>query len=300
MTPLTPKSLLSLPSLPAPSSLPACSSSLPMAMYVLGSPPPVGCKGLWGKVGASWSKLGSWSELERTGSEPSEWNVILGFRVPTTIGLGKLPAGSPCSELAPLAPRASLGPWSKLGASRSEPNVILGPWVTGTFLEPQEAPSLLPLLPACSSCSQLTPLAPRESLCPWSLWGSRGYGQGGSKLKLAPLPPSSLPSLQLTPSSVQPPSLLPALSSLPACSSSLPPSLQPSQLAPAHSQLSPASQLTPACSSSLPLLQLTPSLLPALSSLPAHSSSLPTPSLLHLAPNSQLAPARTQLAPSSL
>ena len=48
-----------------PSSLPACSSSLPMAMYVLGSPPPVGCKGLWGKVGASWSELGS--ELEQAG-----------------------------------------------------------------------------------------------------------------------------------------------------------------------------------------------------------------------------------------
>ena len=34
-------------------------SLLPMAMYVLGSPPPVGCKGLWGKVEANWSKLGS-------------------------------------------------------------------------------------------------------------------------------------------------------------------------------------------------------------------------------------------------
>ena len=65
------------------------------------------------KLGASWS-------------EGSETNVILGFRVPTTIGLRK--PGSPCSQLAPLAPRASLGPWS--------------------------------------------------------LWGARGYGQGGSKLKL--------------------------------------------------------------------------------------------------------------------
>ena len=167
----------------------------------------------WG-AGASWSKLGN--KLGVTWSNPSEWNIILGFRVPSTIGLRKLSAGSPCSQVASLAPRASLDPWSKLGASRSEQNVILGPWVTGTFLEPQEAPSLLPLLPACSSHSQLSPLAPRESLCPWSLWGSRGYGQGGSKLKLAPLPPSSLPSLQLTPS------LLPALSSLPACSSLLP------------------------------------------------------------------------------
>ena len=57
---LTP-SLLQL----TPSSLPARSSLLPMAMYVLGSPPPVGCKGLWGKVGVSWSKL--WSKLKQAG-----------------------------------------------------------------------------------------------------------------------------------------------------------------------------------------------------------------------------------------
>ena len=57
------------------------------------------------RAGANWGgELGvSWSEL-------SERNVILGFRVPTTIGLRKLEAGSPCSQLAPLAPRASLGP----------------------------------------------------------------------------------------------------------------------------------------------------------------------------------------------
>ena len=85
LAPLTPRSLPLLPPcsslLPARSSLlPAHSSLLrarsnllPMAMYVLGSPPPSGCKGLWGKVGASWSK-------------PSEWNVILGFRAPTTSG----------------------------------------------------------------------------------------------------------------------------------------------------------------------------------------------------------------------
>ena len=252
----------------------------------------------------SWSELGS--ELGVSWSEPSERNVILGFRVPTTIGLRKLPAGSPCSQLAPLALRASLGPWSKLGVSRSEPNIILGPWVTETFLEPQEVPSLLPLLPACSSYSQLTPLAPRESLCPWSLWGSRGYGQGGSKLKLAPLPPSSLPSLQLTPS------LLPALSSLPACSqlspaSQLAPacssSLPPLSSLPACSSLLPALSSLPAYSSLLPLLKLTPSLLPALSSLPAHSSLLPTPSLLQLAPARSQLPARSsslQLTPSSL
>ena len=98
---------ISLPSLQL--QLPACSISLQMAIYVLGSPPPVGCKGLWGKMGASWSELGSelerteeraganwgvsWSELgselERTRvswSELSERNVILGFRAPTTIG----------------------------------------------------------------------------------------------------------------------------------------------------------------------------------------------------------------------
>ena len=98
LAPLTPRSLPLLPPCssllqahsqlaPAPSLLPACSSLLPahsnllpMAMYVLGSPPPVGCKGLWGKVGASWSELGaSWSKL-------SERNVILGFRAPTTSG----------------------------------------------------------------------------------------------------------------------------------------------------------------------------------------------------------------------
>ena len=112
---LTPSLLQLAPA--CPSSLPACfsllpahSSSLPMAMYVLGSPPPVGWKGLWGKVGASWSELGSelewtreqageqageWageqarSELEWAGvswSEPSEWNIIRGFRAPTTSG----------------------------------------------------------------------------------------------------------------------------------------------------------------------------------------------------------------------
>ena len=107
---------------PCSSSLPACSSSLPACssllpahssslparsqwpMYVWGSPPLLGCKGLEGKVGASWSKLGSklewaeasWSELERAGTSWSEleWagsklsvlNVILGFRIPTTFG----------------------------------------------------------------------------------------------------------------------------------------------------------------------------------------------------------------------
>ena len=77
---------ISLPSLQL--QLPACSISLQMAIYVLGSPPPVGCKGLWGKVGARWRELGSkveqtgeqaganwgvsWSELEQTGERAGE------------------------------------------------------------------------------------------------------------------------------------------------------------------------------------------------------------------------------------
>ena len=51
---------------PARSHLPAHSSSLPAhsqwPMYVWGSPPPLWCKGLGGKVGASWRELGN--ELE--------------------------------------------------------------------------------------------------------------------------------------------------------------------------------------------------------------------------------------------
>ena len=183
-------------------------------------------------LGASWSKR----------SEP---NVILGFRVPTTIGLRKPPARSPCSQsmpgslerakcytgslepswslrkpparspcsqLAPLAPRACLGPWSELGASWSKPNVILGPWnlpgasespqlaplapltpsllpehawvpgvsqmlswVPGTFLEPQEAPSSLPLLPVRSRDPGMLSEQGKLSmyLGPYHLFGAR-------------------------------------------------------------------------------------------------------------------------------
>ena len=162
------------------------------------------------ELGASWEQAGmSWSE-------GSETNVILDFRVPTTIGLRKPPAGSPCSQLAPLAPRASLGPWS--------------------------------------------------------LWGARGYGQGGSKLA-----PSLLPAFQLTPA---------CSSSLPACSQ-LSPASQLAPLAPACSQLSPASQLTPACSQ----------LAPAHSLAPARSQLYPvsqlTPACSQLYPVSQLTPARS-------
>ena len=209
------------------------------------------------------------SELGASWSEGSEPNVILGFRVPTTIGLRKPPDGSPCSQLTPLAPRASLGPWS--------------------------------------------------------LWGARGYGQGGSKLKLARLPPSSLPSLQLASSSLQPPSSLPALSSLPACSphssslpalsslpvrssslpafSSLPAcssSLQLAPLAPARSQLSPASQLAPARSQLSPTSQLTPARSPCSSSLPALSNLPALSSLPACSSSLQLAPARSQMPMNSL
>ena len=50
-------------------------------------------------------------------------------------------------------PACSLGPWSELGVSQ------MLYWVPETFLEPQEAPSLLPLLP-------------RASLGPWSKLGA--------------------------------------------------------------------------------------------------------------------------------
>ena len=87
-------------------------------------------------------------------------------KAPSSLPL--LPACFLHSQLAPVAPRASLGPWSELGVSWRKQNVILGPWVPGTFLEPPEAPSLLPLLPACSLHSLLAPLAPRASLGAWS------------------------------------------------------------------------------------------------------------------------------------
>ena len=45
---------------------------------------------------------------------------------------------------------------------------------------PQEAPSSLPLLPACSPHSQLAPLAPRASLGPWSIRGQGAMGKMGA------------------------------------------------------------------------------------------------------------------------
>ena len=46
-----------------------------------------GGKGIGGKLGARGA---SWEQEEQAGSERSEPNVILGFRVPTTIGRKKI------------------------------------------------------------------------------------------------------------------------------------------------------------------------------------------------------------------
>ena len=82
--------------------------------------------------------------------------------------------------------RSFLGPQE---APRLLPLLPDHPWIPGTFLGPQKAPSLLPLLPAHSPCSQFAPLAPRASLGPWNLPGASWSP------KLAPLAPSLLPSL---------------------------------------------------------------------------------------------------------
>ena len=103
--------------------------------------------------------------------------------------LRKPPAYSPCSQITPLAPRGFLDPWSELGVSWSEPNVIPGPQVPETFLEPQKAPRSLLMLPDCSPCCQLTPLTSRASLGLWNLPGASGSSY------LTPLAPSSLPLL---------------------------------------------------------------------------------------------------------
>ena len=146
--------------------------------------------------------------------------------------------------------------------------------------------------PLASGSPQLAPLAPRASLGPWSLWGGKGLwarweqAEAGSPpsqhTPLAPAHSQLSPASQVTPahsqlapSSLQPPS---SLQLTPACSQLSP----ASQLAPAHS---PCSSLLPACSSLLPALSSLPahsSLLPALFSLPARSSSLP---LLQLTPS---------------
>ena len=143
-------------------------SQWPMnSLVCIGVPPPLGGKGLGSKL-----EQGEWD-----GSLESSWN------------LRKPPACSPCSQVAPLAPRGSLGPWSELGVSWSEPNVILGPRVPETFLEPQKATRSLPMLPDCSPHFQLTPLAPRAFLGLWNLPGASESPQ------LTPLAPSLLPLL---------------------------------------------------------------------------------------------------------
>ena len=214
----------------------------------------------WERAGASWSK----------GSKP---NVILGFRVPTTIGLRKPPAHSPCSQLAPSSlPLLPEHPWVP-GASWSEPNVILGPWVPGTFLEPQEAHSSLPLLPARSPHFQLAPLAPRACLGPWSKLGaSWSELEQVTNVNTRSLGPWNLPgasgSPQLTPLA---PSSLPSLPAHSPCSQSMPGSLEW-----AGSKLEQAKCYTrslgpwnlPGASGSPQLAPLAPSSLP---SLPAHS-----------------------------
>ena len=114
-----------------------------------------------------------------------------------------LPAHSPCSQVAPLAPRSIPGslelPWGLRKPPACSPCFQLAPfapsllpllplllehpWVPETYLEPQEASRLLPLLPTCSPHSQLTPLASRVSLGLWNLPGTSGSPQ------LAPLLP---------------------------------------------------------------------------------------------------------------
>ena len=97
------------------------------------------------------------SELGASWSEGSKPNVILGFRVPTTIGLRKPPAGSPYSQLAPFAPaRFQLSPASQLAPAHSS----LLP-----FLQLSPASQLASLAPACSPCSQLSPVSQLAPAC---------------------------------------------------------------------------------------------------------------------------------------
>ena len=136
-------------------------------------------------------------------SERSKPNVILCFRVPTTsVGarsegspqlsfltpsslpsplsipgsleppeaIMKPPACCPCFQLAPLAPSLlpllpllPEHPWVSgtfLGPQKAPsllPLLPEHPWVSGTFLGPQKVPSSLPLLSVCSPCSQRIP-----------------------------------------------------------------------------------------------------------------------------------------------
>ena len=150
-----------------------------MLCYVLGSPPSLGARSEGSPQLSSLtpSSLPSLpSHLSIPGSLEPAW------------GLRKPPACSPCCQLAPLAPlaaRASLGLWNlpaTSGSPQLAPLLPEHPWVPGTFLGPQKAPSLLLSLPAY-------PLAPRASLGPWNLTEASGSSQ------LAPLTPSLLPLL---------------------------------------------------------------------------------------------------------
>ena len=93
------------------------------------------------------------------------------------------PAHSPCSQLTPLAPWASLGPWNFPGGLES----------------PQLTPltsSLLPFLPACSPC-------PLSISRPWDLPKASGSPQlTPSLLSLLPEYPW-VPGTSLTPSWLQ-------------------------------------------------------------------------------------------------
>ena len=233
-----------------------------------------GGKGLGGKLGASWSKG---SKLGASWSKP---NVILGFRVPTTIGgktslhvgtsfsvptssdrLPSLPAHSPHSSLLPaLSSSLQLAP-SSLHPPSSLPSLQLAPACSQLSPASQLAPACSQLSPA----SQFTPSAGRAKWISRFIFWCPHYMSAQASVcppVLIGSPPSQLTPLAPAQSQLSPAhsSLLPALSSLPAHSPC--------------SSLLPALSSLPTCSSSLPALSSLPacfSLLPALSSLPAHS-----------------------------
>ena len=222
------------------------------------------------------------SELGASWSEGSKTNVILGFRVPTTIGLRKPPAGSPCSQSIPwsLEPLGGQGAMGKVGASwswlaslpahspHSSSLSALSSLPAHSQLAPSslQPPSSLQLAPSSLPLLQLAPSSlPACSQLSWASQLTPACSQLSSASQLTPAHSSSLPLLQLTPS------LLPALSSLPACSQ-LSPASQLVPLAPARSQLAPASQLAPLTPARS---QLAPARSPCSSSLPAHSSLFP-------------------------
>ena len=167
--------------------------------------------------------------------------------------------------------------WTSLPMSNEQLSMYWGPhhlWGQGGRGQGGSKLKLAPLTPRSlpslpSSCCH-SHLAGPHSQCPMNSFlcigvptTSGGKGQGGSKLKLASLTPRSLPLLRPLSSSLPacstllppPSSLQLAPSLLPVCSSLLPPpsslQLSPSYLS-AHSQLAPARSHLPACSSSLP------------------------------------------------